>query len=412
MIFFDKITCPYCFMKFSSREVAFRCPNRNCASFNEPDRPLLTFYGKVPDDNIKGHIVANTGWRLTMPQGMKCDVCSQVSYTMTCPHCHNNLPKNLVREGGRIIAIVGARNSGKTNYITVLIDEMFRHMSKLGDFAVQAMDYPNSQKLSTIKRYSEKFHKQLYEQGTCFEGTDINDELTRVPLIYQLSQDRQDPTFLVFYDTAGENFANILGHMTGAVGTSENADVKFLKSADAIIYLLDSFTIPSVHQDLASTLKLPPISAANPKFDDIFPMLKQYFEQLPDKETRRFQRTPIAFAFSKFDAVLNHPTLAQALPNLNSDTNSRFLDGRGFDLNDLDSASSTIEAALHEYWHEDNFLNIVHQFFRNYHFFGFSALGSAPTTGNKVTGGPKPYRVLDPLLWTLHQLGYKFKPRT
>ncbi len=409
-MFFDKITCPFCFTRFSPRNVAFRCTNRTCTSYTEPDRPLQTFYGKVPDDKIKGHIVNPTGIRLFTPEQCKCDVCGISTVNTVCPCCHNSLQRQYIETGGRIIAIVGARNSGKTNYITVLITEMFKHMNKLGT-PIQPIDYLDSDKLSTTERYKSKFYHQLYEEGTCFEGTDVNDELTRVPLVYKLVQDRKPPIFLVFYDTAGENFANILGHMSSSDGTSENADVKFLKAADGIIYLLDSFTIPSVHRDLQPIYKLPPISAANPKFDDIFAKLIQYFDQLPSRDTKRFQRTPIAFAFSKFDAILNHPTLSRALPNLSSDINSHYLDGKGLDHRDFDSVSDAIKAALNEYWQENNFLELISRFFTNYHFFGFSALGSAPSAGNKLTNQPKPYRVLDPLLWILLQLGYKFKSR-
>lgn len=412
-ITFDKIICPYCFAKFRPQGVAFRCQNRSCASFNEQDSPLLRFYGKVPDDNIKGHIIAPKGLRLLMPEGDKCDVCRAESHTMVCPQCHNTLPSKLVEGGGRIIAIVGARNSGKSNFITVLLDELGKHAHKLGDIGVLAIDYPNSDKLSTTNRY-KAYRSQLFDRGECIEATAALDELTRVPLIYKLTQTNRKPIFLVLYDTAGENFANIIGKSYTADGTAENADVKFLQAADGIIYLLDTFTIEAVHDKLAQKMKLAPISAANPRYDDILGKLLQYFDmELPKDDRKRLKKTPIAFAFSKFDAVLDDDDLSKALPNMNKASDSEYLDGNGVDISTFDSQSDIIEGALDQIWHENNFLQNVKQFFENYHFFGFSALGSAPDKNNRVSGGkPRPYRVLDPLVWVLSRLNYQFKTKS
>ena len=406
---FDKVICPYCFTKFWPQSIAFRCQRRTCDNFNEPDTALLRFYGKVPDDNIKGHIIAPR-LRITTPQSGKCDVCSGESHTMVCPQCHNSLPRQLVEGGGRIIAIVGARNSGKSNFITVLIDQLQRQAHLLGDIGVLAIDYPNSDKLSTTRRYNA-YRTQLYDKGECIEATATLDELTRVPLIYKLSQKGRKPTFLVLYDTAGENFANIIGKSYVADGTAENADVKFLQAADAIIYLLDTFTIEAVHDKLAGKMRLAPIGPANPRYDDILGKLIQYFdEELPKPDRNRLKRTPIAFAFSKFDAVLDDPDLSRALPNMNKESDSEYLDGNGVDISTLDAQSDIIDAALSQIWHENNFLQNVKQFFENYHFFGFSALGGVPDRNNRVAGGrPRPYRVLDPLVWVLSRLNYSFK---
>ncbi len=407
---FDKVICPYCFTKFWPQGIAFRCQRRSCPNFNEQDGPLLRFYGKVPDDNIKGHIIASSGLRLFMPESHKCDVCGGHSHTMVCPKCHNSLPRQLVEGGGRIIAIVGARNSGKSNFITVLIDQLQRQAHLLGDIGVLAIDYPNSDKLSTTRRYAA-YRSQLYDKGECIEGTATLDELTRVPLIYKLSQKGRKPTFLVLYDTAGENFANIIGKSHIADGTAENADVKFLQAADAIIYLLDTFTIEAVHDKLSRKMRLAPIGPANPRYDDILGKLIQYFdEELPKPDRNRLKRTPVAFAFSKFDAVLDDDELCRALPNMNKESDSEYLDGDGVDISTLDAQSDIIESALSQMWHENNFLQNVSQFFENRHFFGFSALGGAPDSNNRVAGGrPRPYRVLDPLVWVLSRLNYRFK---
>lgn len=43
--------------------------------------------------------------------------------------------------------------------------------------------------------------------------------------------------------------------------------------------------------------------------------------------------------------------------------------------------------------------------FANAHFFGVSSFGAAPDNG-RLPDEIKPHRVLDPILWLLHQSGY------
>lgn len=84
--------------------------------------------------------------------------------------------------------------------------------------------------------------------------------------------------------------------------------------------------------------------------------------------------------------------------------NSPFLDGHGLSLKDIDSVSDGIAQALN-LWGESDFKQNIANNYKNYKFFGISALGQKPNADN-VIERISPYRVLDPIIWILHELKY------
>lgn len=101
---------------------------------------MSKFWGQ--DRKMLPAIYNNLGWFArkmdSMPDSANCDKCGHTSYTVICPHCHNMIPKEMVEHKGYIISIIGARSSGKTNYITVLIDQLRKYGSKLGNLGILA----------------------------------------------------------------------------------------------------------------------------------------------------------------------------------------------------------------------------------------------------------------------------------
>ena len=114
----------------------------------------------------------------------------------------------------------------------------------------------------------------------------------------------------------------------------------------------------------------------------------------------------MALVFSKIDAILKNEDLFQntSIPGMSIERNSSFLDGSGVNLSDIDSVSDGIRAGLAS-WNEHNFINSMENHYKNVKYFGISALGGMPDhTGN--INNLRPYRVLDPLVWILHQFKY------
>lgn len=387
----SKVVCPYCFESFDSSEVMFRCSNQTgCTKIK--DRALSGFWKQdefeTPCFKAPRRLFGGT------PDSAKCPECGNVSYWVICPHCHNRIPKQMVKTKGYIISIIGARSSGKTNYITTLINELMQRGYCLGNIGTVASNVANKPENNTQARYERDFFNIMYRNGKCPPQTAINDPRSRIPLIYELSQKGKAPLYLVIYDTAGENFAD---------PRNIAANVKFLEQSDACIYLLDTFCIPYVHDKLRSKLSLEPIEL---KFDVIIDNIIGHFEEGDPKIKEAQYKKPMALVFSKIDSILMNEDLFMdtSIEGMSLERNSAFLDGSGVNLDDMESISDGLRGALHS-WGEDNFINNIENHYSDVRYFGISALGGMPGKGG-VINNLRPYRVLDPLVWILHEFGY------
>lgn len=387
----SKVVCPYCFESFDSSEVMFRCSNQTGCKKSD-DAELHKYWGndQMETPCFKGPKRLFGG----APESAKCPSCGSTSYWVICPHCHNRIPKQMVKTKGYIISIIGARSSGKTNYITTLINELMQRGYCLGNIGTVASNVANKPENNTQARYERDFFNIMYRNGKCPPQTAINDPRNRIPLIYELSQKGKQPLYLVIYDTAGENFAD---------PRNIAANVKFLKQSDACIYLLDTFAIPYVHSKLKGKLGLPEIEL---KFDRIIDNIIGHFEEGDPKIKEEQYKKPMALVFSKIDSILSNEELFRdtSIEGMSIERNSSFLDGSGVNLTDMESVSDGIRGALH-YWGEDNFINNIENHYKKVHYFGISALGGMPDKNGNINN-LRPYRVLDPLVWILHEFKY------
>lgn len=387
----SEVVCPYCFESFKPKEVLFRCSNLTGCKTSK-DATLSAFWGsdQVETPCFNG---ASQWWRIGAPESANCPNCNHTSYWVACPHCHNRIPKQMVRSKGYIISIIGARSSGKTNYITTLIHELMQRSESLGNIGVVASNVANRPEYNTQARYQRDFFDSVYKRGKCPPQTSINDPRSRIPLIYEISQRGKTPLYLVLYDTAGENFAD---------PRNIAANVKFLTQSDACIFLLDTFAIPQVHDRLKNKLNLPDIEL---KFDTIVDNVISFFEEGSDSIKKKQYKKPMALVLSKIDAILTNEEAFRdnAIAGMTLERNSPFLDGSGVNLADIESVSESIRGALHG-WGEDNFINNIENHYTKVRYFGMSALGSMPK--GEIIENLRPYRVLDPLVWILNEFKY------
>lgn len=388
----SKVVCPYCFEKFENTEVEFRCNNPGCKK--EKDEKLSKFW--EPNTQITGKAIIPSsglfGIKFSVPESAKCTDCGKESYLMICPKCHNRIPKEMVKKKGYIISIIGAKSSGKTNYITTLINELFRQGRYLGNIGTIAANVAEKPEYNTQQRYEKDFFDTLYRKGKCPESTDVIDERNKIPLIYELRQKKGKSIYLVFYDTAGENFndPNNIG-----------PNVKFLNESDAVIFLFDTFAIPYVHDKLGikTPIELP--------YNGIIANVLSYFTNFTSSEIRNAHFSkPMALVFSKIDAVLTNEEMFAdtSFSELSMEKNSSFISGNGVSLSEFQSISDSLKAVLSE-WNETNFVDTISNAYKNAKFFGISSLGGQPDSSNNIKK-VRPYRVLDPLVWILSELKF------
>ena len=387
-----KVICPYCFEQFDSKDVMFRCGNVGRCK-QEEDSVLSKYWATK---QIVGATIESSGGlfglKLSTPDSAKCPKCGEKSYQMICPHCHNRVPREMVKKKGFIISIIGARSSGKTVYITTLINELQRHgRLKLDGLGIQADNVAEDPANNTQNRYERDFFNVLYRDKKCPAQTDINAPESKIPLIYEITKEKGDNIYLVFYDTAGENFANI---------NNIKGNVKFLQESDATIFLLDTFNVPYVHDKLG--LK----GDINLRYNVIIDNVLTFFKESMSPEVRDAHfKKPMALVFGKIDAILNNAdTFADtSIPGMSMESDSSYLQGCGVSLDEFDGISASLEGAL-EAWDEGNFIQVIRNNYKNAKYFGISALGEDPVSNSvqKV----KPFRVLDPLVWILSE--FKF----
>jgi hypothetical protein len=381
-----RLVCPYCFERFPSHDLAFRCNNpdpRRCQT--EEDLALAEYQRKVTADKMPRVFTPEKQW-LRAPTSAVCK-CGIKTSKLVCPICHNELPSQFGQIGNRIIALIGSKEAGKSNYIAVLIHELMNRVGK--DFKAALMPLDDR----TITRYRNDFERYIYDKREVIPGTlSARAQIdVRYPLIYKFS--RQTPgkflsngkqiTSLIFFDTAGEDL-----NSQDLMAT----ETKYLANSDGIIFLLDPLQIPDVRDHLENPGHLPSIET-HPR--DIISRVVNLIRQSHNMKPKDRIRTPIALAFSKFDEIrrLIHP----ASP-LHKASNHRGY----FDELDGEQVSDSMRRHVVE-WIGDGLDSLVEDNFDNFAYFGLSALGSAPENGS-LSKGVVPLRVEDPLLWILHKL--------
>jgi GTPase SAR1 family protein len=377
--------CPYCYNGFTEREIQFRCTGRPAAG-----RPACP----VRRDE---HLLAWLGYATPLPpafpaDGRKlrawCPACAGETTRRICPHCHSRLPVHFGKVEGRLIAMIGAKQSGKTVFMTVLIHELMHRVGRVLDAAIVGSDD------ETRKSFDLDYEERLYRKHSLPDSTrPVAARSQRRPLVFRLTirrqrlaRTREQHTILSFFDTAGEDLT-----------TSESVDlnVRYLSNADGIILLLDPLQMPGARAQALPGTILPDDSGG---FDRPFNVLTRVTELLREKldDPARKIQTPLAVVFSKLDS-LEH-TFAPGspltrLPQLQAQ----------FDTQGSLAVHHQVQALLDD-WDGPQIDQLIRHNYAHFCYFGVSALGGLPLDPMTV-GEIRPHRVHDPFLWLLSRFG-------
>ena len=358
-----KYICPRCFEEQDIANVEYVCTNTSRT------RPCTKQRDKI---HIK-------------PENAKkpvCDECGQPLTRRVCPRCGFELPSNFDTAKGYPIAIIGAKESGKSNYVAVLINQLKNEVGRSFNCSLMACGD------KTINRYRTEFYNPVYRSKTAVRASDAGDV---DPLIYSLVFQRKgglfrkavnDSVSLTFYDTAGENLKNADDMMTFN---------KYLAHASGIILLLDPLQLPEVRTQLEGKIRLP---AENTDVTEILNRTIDVIRQQQNAGSNKPIDIPLAIAFTKIDAVTS---LIDPSSCLNND--SVHVKNGYFSKSDFKDENDEMQSLV-DSWLGQELYQQVSTNFRTFGFFGLSALGSNPDMNNVI---PKfrPFRVTDPFLWIL-----------
>ena len=400
------VTCPYCFHAFDSDEVLFRCGNPGCRK--EEDTVFAehwksyTSTGEFQISPEQRHLyAARKKWWGS--RDTSCDLCgSKKGYTYACPNCHNELPIPMVEKGASIISVVGGPYSGKSHYIIALLHELKENGYKIGLRATL-------QQIGQVDlRCDRMFNERLDTLNSRHEVLEKTQEKS-VPIPWVIRIDSTDPSvrglqepkktiYLVFYDTAGESFAD---------KDKVNDFAPYFQHSVGAIVFFDTLSIPAIQKIMKANQEDTSALEGVTNFGKTWEALNNIRTNSSEDSLKG---KPFAFVLSKFDFVLNHSA------DLSFDI-SDFRDGNGnpkdksfkngmkkYDASVVKLSNDAIEGALEE-WGCGNYVSEANTYYQPCCFFGISAIGDMPKDGKIPEDGIKPYRVMDPLLWIMSKIG-------
>jgi len=395
MIFNPALNCPYCYETFPAREVQFRCHARLTKEGKRctlrQDEQLAAHRGIRRD---LGPVFAARGLAAGHTNSATCPDCGGVSNYRVCPVCHSQLPAQFGMVSSRMVGMAGAKDSGKTVYMTVLLHELRNRVGAQFGAALMGADD------ETLRRFGTEYEDQLYDRRQMFPTTRraaANDNRVD-PLVFRftaapgapgaLRGARPQQSLMSFFDTAGEDFES---------QDSVDINTRYLACADGILLLLDPLQMKGA-RDLAAPGT--PLPGTGPLYQSPETILTRVTERLLRQNRGSNERIgkPIAVVFTKLDALWH--TFDDASP-------LRTAPPRGGTFSDGDSldAHEQIRHLLRD-WNGAQIDQILRNHYPRHRFFGISALGQRPTADNAVAAsGIQPYRVADPLLWLLSEFG-------
>src|SRR5579863_2065068 len=110
-----------------------------------------------------------------------CPRCGDVSTTRICPVCHSQLPVHFGKVRSRLIALVGAKESGKTVFLTVLVHELMHRVGEQFNAAISGADD------NTLSRFAGEYEQPLYRDARLLAPTTTAGARNRVPIVFRFS---------------------------------------------------------------------------------------------------------------------------------------------------------------------------------------------------------------------------------
>jgi hypothetical protein len=317
--------------------------------------------------------------------------CGTETTRQVCVHCHNDLPALFAAGESRIIAIVGAKQTGKSHYVTVLIHELHARVGRDFGAALNALDD------DTEQRYREDFYNPVYEvHEKPIPSTDSASRRpkTRYPLLFQFTVPKRSKILgrqvnrcsLVFFDPAGEDLERDRRWIDKVA--------RYIGIADGLIFLLDPLQTSALREKLRDTIPLPEIHAQPVELLGTVIQTLRESNAIPPHHRIRI---PAALVCSKFDAVRD---LLDASSPLREHSRHPGYLNRG----DQERVNAALRASM-SHWFGPELDQTIQSHFAQSAYFCVSALGWAPRRDGMVTRGVAPFRVADPFLWILHSLG-------
>jgi hypothetical protein len=378
------VTCPFCYHRTNRLRPWFECSGIAAPGYPQcPKRPNPVRQRETGNEEPMYPVSPPPRRWLPSPRRTRCPKCNGLTGQHVCAECHTPLPANFGGSFSPVIALVGARSTGKTVYLTV-VAHYLRTVVR-DRFGATVWLYGDD-----AYRTLEANVEAIFEQGSLPAFTEQRDGRSE-PLVFEWRCRRRlfrryRSSYLSFLDTAGES----LGTRSGV------QELKFLAGVDSFIVVLDPFTLPGA-RDRLSLPQGAPTAVSN-----AYEVLAQVTEVIRKAEGTGRQariKKPIAVAFAKIDALQG--VLGEGHPIFGAEANGRWVD---------DAAGRAVHESVREMlrdWGASNIDDHMESNYSNYRYFAVSSLGRPPIYEQYAVaeGGVRPLRVADPVVWLLSVYG-------
>ena len=306
-----------------------------------------------------------------------------------CPVCHYILPAGF-REGHAIcLALAGARATGKSLYIAVLIKQLELLCERFG-----VVLEPVTR--ATAQNYAAHYEAPLYqERGLLPPTPTVHTQAPnqREPLVFSIGVWHGVRRFLVLRDVAGEDLEN---------GDMQAPPFQFFAHADAVFFMFDPLRVKAIRDQLQDLLPPQTFSGGDPRA-----VLGNLLLAVNPGQPK------LAVILSKFDVLralrdVQGSDWALVMSNggatfLRDTSDGKQYDDVGAELLDQEVRSLLVRL------HGTSIVSAVESSSSGARlasrYFAVSALGHPPAGNRLHARGIAPFRVVDPVRWVTTQFG-------
>ena len=385
-----EFTCPICWLKFDRGDVMHVAVHDSL--FGDPllgEEQMKRFHATRFND-----------------RGQALDECGIPCTEIACPHCRRTLAPGFFDEPHKIFSIVGAPQSGKSYYLTVLIKllqtTLFRDFGVVFRDADPSGNAPiNEMKahLFSAQNPAQAFLTKTQLEGSMYERLPRYDRMVTLPkpFIYSLSGAESDDEncSIVFYDIAGEHF------QPGQDSTS-SPGAQHIASSDAIFFLFDPTINPDFRRSISDSEDPQFKSQVSDQQDIILAETEVRIKKLLGLDRREKVQTPLAIIIGKCDSWID---------KIGSENLKNPIVNGTLDVGAVEANSQLVRNLMEE--HCPYVIANAERISSDVCYFAASAFGHTPVTFEDDKGvsriGPDPQKINPmyveiPTLWALSRV--------
>ncbi len=394
----DQQLCLYCFECFDPWEMLVRCridepvkvkPCKPEVDERYDDYWELEAVERVPRGRLSP--IPDPGrLRRTIARFHRqypCSECGRKSKLLCCPYCHNTLPHPHDRTEELLISIIGGPQSGKTVYLSMLVDEFNRVMNPR--YSLRPLGEEVTKRYDRIYRDPIQDHRLPGATARAKVDSEVRHPLTFT--FGETGEGYQQTRTIVIHDAAGEQFRN---------QEEMRRFNRYLIHSHGAMIFVDPGQIPRVRERMVD----PPEKVQSRPID----LLNSVHDLVVDERDLPERRLdlPLAIVLTKTDllqdaaAMGNSPFIIPGFTLLEpTEHGLEFMERHARDIHDE-------VASLLDKLREGDIIGSAANMFSSYLCFGISSTGhSLDLKNNTLKREPDPIRMLDPFLWLLAHLG-------